>query len=212
MITPKRINEDLPEIDKLNWIFALRTEGIRSLVEAEKKIERCSMRALTAEQLVSTYKSLAQVKPAIRGMKSAVLYARPISHFNDDHIRALLFLCMLSYYVEWRMRDRLRELLFDEHDRKAAQKSRRSVVAPAKRSKFARLKHAALQAVSGLPVWSNQDLAKLIRLRSIGLGNLASAELGKKYTGTTLVEHQKSPENFEFSGLSMKWRITGSNR
>ena len=93
---------------------------------------------MTAEQLVSTYKSLAQVERAFRSMKSIDLHVRPIYHFNDDRIRAHVFLCMLAYDVEWHMRDRLRELLFDDPDREATQKSRRSVVAPAARSKSAR--------------------------------------------------------------------------
>ena len=93
---------------------------------------------MTAEQLVSTYKSLAQVERAFRSMKSIDLHVRPIYHFNDDRIRAHVFLCLLAYDVEWHMRDRLRELLFDDPDREATQKSRRSVVAPAARSKSAR--------------------------------------------------------------------------
>ena len=36
MITTKRINEDLRDVDGLEWISALRTEGIRSLVDAGK--------------------------------------------------------------------------------------------------------------------------------------------------------------------------------
>jgi hypothetical protein len=71
-----------------------------------------------------------------------------------------VFLCMLAYYVEWHMRDRLRELLFDDDDREATQKSRRSVVAPAARSKSAREKDATHRTASGLPVQSFQDLLK----------------------------------------------------
>ena len=36
MITAKRINEDLRDLDGLAWISALRTEGIRSVVDAGK--------------------------------------------------------------------------------------------------------------------------------------------------------------------------------
>ncbi len=107
-------------------------------VIGQHKMEKHFELTMTAEQLVSTYKSLAQVEHAFRSMKSIDLHVRPIYHFNDDHIRAHVFLCMLAYYVEWHMRDRLRELLFDDDDRAAAQKSRQSVVAPAARSKSAR--------------------------------------------------------------------------
>jgi transposase len=278
MITSKRITEDLREVDGLDWISALRTEGIRSLVDAGKVdrslfdekdlaeisaekifpgerlvvcrnpiladerarkreellkatekdldvIVRATQRAnnplkgkeqiglrvgrvigqrkmekhfeltitetsfsyarreekihaeaaldglyvirssvpkesMTADQLVSTYKSLSRVERAFRSMKSVDLHVRPIYHFNDDRIRAHVFLCMLAYYAEWHLRDRLRELLFDDDDHEAAQKSRRSVVAPAKRSKSAREKDATLRTASGLPVQSFQDLLK----------------------------------------------------
>ena len=116
--------------------------------------------SMTADELVSTYKNLSKVERAFRSMKSVDLHVRPIYHFNDDRIRAHVFLCMLAYYVEWHLRDRLRELLFDDDDREAAQKSRRSVVAPARRSKSAREKDATLRTASGLPVQSFQDLLK----------------------------------------------------
>ena len=116
--------------------------------------------SMTADELVSTCKNLSKVERAFRSMKSVDLHVRPIYHFNDDRIRAHVFLCMLAYYVEWHLRDRLRELLFDDDDREAAQKSRRSVVAPARRSKSAREKDATLRTASGLPVQSFQDLLK----------------------------------------------------
>ncbi len=50
---------------------------------------------MTAEKLVSTYKSLAQVERAFRRLKSIDLYVRPIYHFNDDRIRAHVFLASL---------------------------------------------------------------------------------------------------------------------
>ena len=103
---------------------------------------------------------LAQVERAFRSMKSIDLHVRPIYHFNDDRIRSHVFLCLLAYYVESHMRDRLRELLFDDPDREATQKSRRSVVAPAARSKSAREKIATLRTSSGFPVQSFQDLLK----------------------------------------------------
>ena len=67
---------------------------------------------------------------------------------------------MLACYDEWHMRERLRELLFDDDEREAAQKSRRLVVAPTKRSKSARDKDATLCTESGLPVQSFEELLK----------------------------------------------------
>ena len=71
-----------------------------------------------------------------------------------------MFLCMLAYYVEWHMRDALRELIFDDDDIKAAQATRKSVVAKAKRSKSAKQKDATRRTPDDLPVQSFQDLLK----------------------------------------------------
>ena len=49
---------------------------------------------------------------------------------------------MLAYYVEWHMRDALRELIFDDDDIEAARATRKSVVAKAQRSKSAKQKDA----------------------------------------------------------------------
>jgi len=67
---------------------------------------------------------------------------------------------MLAYYVEWHMRDALRELIFDDDDIEAAQATRKSVVVPAKRSKSAKQKDATRRTPEDLPVQSFQDLLK----------------------------------------------------
>ena len=48
-------------------------------------------------------------------------------------IRAHIFLCMLAYYLEWHMRQPLAPMLFDDHDKAAAEARRSSVVATAQR-------------------------------------------------------------------------------
>jgi hypothetical protein len=44
---------------------------------------------------------------------------------------------MLTYYLEWHMRQRLAPMLFDDTDKEEAEAQRRSVVAQAQRSKAA---------------------------------------------------------------------------
>ena len=85
---------------------------------------------------------------------------RPIHHHKDDRIRAHVFICMLAYYVEWHLRQQLREVLFDDCDRHTARESRRSVVAPAVRSDAAKQKDATRRTELGFPVQSFQDLLK----------------------------------------------------
>ena len=85
--------------------------------------------AIGAEDAVSAYKSLSQVERAFRSLKSVDLEIRPIHHWLSDRVRAHVFLCMLAYYVEWHMRQKLAPMLFDDEDKKAALASRPSPVA-----------------------------------------------------------------------------------
>ncbi|HEX7439448.1 MAG TPA: IS1634 family transposase [Caldimonas sp.] len=114
--------------------------------------------ALTAEQAVGTYKSLAQVERAFRCLKTIDLEIRPVFHWTAPRVRAHVLLCMLAYYVEFHMRSRLAPILFDDHDRAAAAAERRSIVAPAVRSPAAKRKVATRRTDDGLPVHSFRSL------------------------------------------------------
>src|SRR3990172_7871454 len=95
---------------------------------------------MSAEDAVRSYKSLSDVERAFRCLKSIDLLVRPIRHRLEDRVRAHIFLCMLSYYVEWHMLEAWRALLFADEDQKG--KKERDPVAPAKRSKAALAKVA----------------------------------------------------------------------
>ena len=116
---------------------------------------------------VRSYKSLSQVERAFRCIKTVDLHVRPIYHWLADRVRAHVFLCMLAYYLEWHMRQKLAPMLFDDTDRQAAETQRRSVVAQAQRSKSAMKKQTTGLTEDGLPVHSFQsllaDLATLAR-------------------------------------------------
>jgi len=56
---------------------------------------------------VRSYKSLAVVERAFRCIKTVDLQVRPVHHWLADRVRAHVFLCMLAYYLEWHMRQRL---------------------------------------------------------------------------------------------------------
>jgi hypothetical protein len=114
--------------------------------------------ALTAEQAVGAYKSLARVERAFRCLKTIDLEIRPVFHWTAPRVRAHVFLCMLAYYVEFHMRSRLAPILFDDHDRAAAAAERPSIVAPAQRSPAAQRKVAARRTDDGLPVHSFRSL------------------------------------------------------
>ena len=124
---------------------------------------------MNSEHIVETYKSLATVERAFRCMKTIDLSLRPVYHRNEDRIRSHVFICMLAYYVEWHMREKLRPVLFADDDQQAAEAARESIVAPAKRSESAKRKDATRRTSDDFPVQSFhdvlQDLGTLCRNR-----------------------------------------------
>jgi hypothetical protein len=114
--------------------------------------------ALGAAETVGAYKALGQVERAFRSLKTVDLEIRPVFHWTAPRVRAHVLLCMLAYYVEFHMRQRLAPILFDDHDRAAAAAERRSIVAPAERSPAAKRKITARRTDDGLPVHSFRSL------------------------------------------------------
>ncbi len=155
---------------------------------------------LSPSQTVSAYKQLSQVEWAFRSLKTVDLHVRPIYHWKDDRIRAHVFLCMLAYYLEWHLRQSLAELLYDDHQREAAEATRVSIVAPAPRSEAAKQKERQRQTSDGYPVQSFQSLLKY-------LGTLCKNQVRWKSTPNTLFERVTLPTSlhlriFELLGLA----------
>jgi transposase len=113
---------------------------------------------MTASDLVRSYKGLSVVEQAFRSFKTVDLKVRPIYHRLEDRVRAHLFLCMLAYYVQWHMRQKLAPVLFQDEDKAAAEALRESVVQPARRSHRARHKAQLKRTEQGWPVHSFQTL------------------------------------------------------
>jgi len=115
---------------------------------------------LSSDKVVGCYKRLSDVERAFRSLKSVDLKIRPIYHHLADRVRAHVFLCMLSYYVEWHMRQALAPILFDDDDPQAAEAARKSIVSPAERSPKAKSKDTLKRTEDGMPVHSFQSLLK----------------------------------------------------
>ena len=116
--------------------------------------------ALDANAAVAAYKSLAHVERAFRSIKTVDLNVRPVFHYNEQRVRAHVFLCMLAYYVEWHMRERLKPMLFDDEQIEAANATRTSAVAKAIRSEHAKGKDATKTSDDDLPLHSFRTLLK----------------------------------------------------
>ena len=114
--------------------------------------------ALDDAATVHSYKSLSLVERAFRCLKTVDLQVRPVHHWVADRVRAHVCLCMLAYYLEWHMRQRLAPMLFDDTDKQAAEALRPSVVAQAQRSPAAVTKQTTGLTPDGLPVHSFRSL------------------------------------------------------
>lgn len=125
--------------------------------------------SLSPQQVVASYKGLSGVERAFRSLKTVDLHVRPIHHHLPDRVRSHILLCMLAYYVEWHMRQRLAPILFDDDEPTQAQAARTSVVAPAQRSPSAQRKALTKQTRDGFKVHSFQtllgDLATIVKNR-----------------------------------------------
>ena len=141
---------------------------------------------LSASQAVQAYKRLSTVERAFRSLKSVDLKVRPIHHRLEDRVRAHVLLCMLAYYVEWHLRDRLAPLLFDDFQPAAGEALRASVVAPAQRSPQAQDKARRKKTDNGLPVHSFQTLLKDLQTIARNTVRMGSASFEMITTPTAL--------------------------
>jgi transposase len=143
-LTFERKMEDIDAERFLDGIYVLRTN--------------LDAAVLDSSSTVKAYKQLSNVERAFRSIKTVDLEVRPIHHRLPERVRAHVLLCMLAYYLEWHMRQVLRPILFEDHDKAAAEATRKSIVAKAERSPAAKRKVASKRTDDNLPVHSFQSL------------------------------------------------------
>lgn len=74
---------------------------------------------MSKEETVASYKKLSLVEQAFRNLKTVWLEVRPVFHNTDDRIRSHVFICMLTYYLQWHMQQRLAPLFANDGEGKA---------------------------------------------------------------------------------------------
>lgn len=96
---------------RLRWHFD------EEKIAYEKRFDGCYIittdvpqEEMTKQEVVTAYKNLGLVEQAFRNLKTVQLEVRPTFHKKDDRIRAHVFLCMLAYYVQWHMHQKLKPL------------------------------------------------------------------------------------------------------
>jgi transposase len=157
--------------------------------------------ALSAQQAVASYKGLSVVERAFRSLKTVDLQVRPVFHWNAQRVRAHVFLCMLAYYVEWHMREKLKPMLFDDECLEQANAERASPVLKARRSESARNKDATKHSDDGLPVHSFRTLLKDLATLTLNVAHTAINHQAKILITTrpTLI-HEKA---FRLLGINL---------
>ena len=111
----QRDEENIKREAQLDGLYVIRAKNI-----AEEEMD--------SPRLVSTYKNLAKVETAFRRIKTTALLVRPIFHRESDMVKSHIFLCILAYYVQWEMEQKLAPLLFREEDPATAVESLRSLL------------------------------------------------------------------------------------
>ena len=89
-----------------------------SRVQQEESLDGCYVVRTDAPptvfdktQAVSAYRQLALVDRGFRQLKTVALEIRPTYHQLDSRIEAHVFLCMLAYYLQWHMQQKLAPLM-----------------------------------------------------------------------------------------------------
>ena len=190
-------------IGEQSFTFARKHEAIAAEAALDGiYIIRTSLDAqrMDAAECVRSYKALANVERAFRSLKTVDLKVRPIYHRTADRVRAHLLLCMLAYYVEWHMRQRLKPMLFDDEYRDEASATRASPVAKAARSDHAKAKDASKHADDGLALHSFRTLLKDLATLTYNV-----ARTGANPAAQIVITSRPTPiqaKAFELLGLS----------
>ncbi|BAY49807.1 transposase IS1634 family protein [Scytonema sp. HK-05] len=157
---------------------------------------------LSASETVKAYKGLSNVEQAFRSFKSVDLKVRPIYHRTVERVKAHIFLCMLAYYVEWHMRQLLKQVLFDEDDWQGAENKKESVVTSALKSDKALAKSQKKRNEDGLPVHSFQTL--LADLATVVKNKIQSTVAGTNFTFDKITEPTRVQQRaIDLLGISL---------
>jgi transposase len=123
---------------------------------------------MTIEEAVEHYRGLAQVEQAFRNLKSPQLEIRPIFHKTDDRINCHIFICMLSYYLIWHLKQRLQPLFALDG---LGRSKKYSVFSVIERLKSIRKEKVCFQGVTTFSITKPDDEQKrLLDLIRVSLG------------------------------------------
>lgn len=155
------------EDGRLQWRFK------EEKVEAEEILDGCyiirtdvSAEQMGKQEIVASYKKLTLVEQAFRNLKSVQLEVRPVYHKKDDRIRCHVFLCMLAYYLQWHMNQRLKPLFQLDGKNKYRQWTFENVIERLKslRREIVRVEGVECRVV-GVPDEDQERILDLLRIK-----------------------------------------------
>ena len=131
---------------RLQWHFK------EAHIAQEKLFDGCYIVSATVpkeqmnqNEVVRTYKSLSVVEQAFRNLKTVSLEIRPVYHKKDDRIRSHVFLCVLAFYLQWHMQQRLKPLFESDGQGKNRQWTVENVIERLKGIRKERVKVAKVE-------------------------------------------------------------------
>ncbi len=139
-ITVSRREESIAAESCLDGIYVLRT----TLKDDE----------VDPAGVVSAYKALSNVERDFRHIKVDDIDLRPIHHYLEPRVRSHVFICMLSAYLVWHLREVLAPLTFTDENPPI----RNNPVTTATRSKSAKAKAAHKKNIDGYEIRSFREL------------------------------------------------------
>ncbi len=115
--------------NKLEWEFD------EEKIYSEKLFDGCYIiytdvpkKEMNAEKIVASYKKLRLVENAFMNLKTVLLEIRPVYHKTDARIKSHIFICMLSYYLEWHLLKLLKPLFDKDKKGKRRRWTKRLVI------------------------------------------------------------------------------------
>jgi transposase len=131
---------------RLKWQFK------EAHIEQEKLFDGCYIVSATVpkeqmnqDAVVQTYKNLSVVEQAFRNLKTVSLEIRPVYHKKDDRIRSHVLLCVLAFYLQWHMQQRLKPLFEADGEGKNRQWTVQNVIERLKAIRKQRVKVAGVE-------------------------------------------------------------------
>ncbi len=162
---------------------------IRTSVDSER---------LSAPQVVSAYKDLAQVEQAFRSLKTVDLEVRPVHHRLARRVRAHLLVCLLAYYLTWHLRQTWAPLTYTDEEPPA----RPDPVAKAQRSPAAATKARKGRTTDGLVAHSYREIIDILG----GLPRNVVAVGGAAQVEVLTTPNQIQRRAFELLGMPIPQR------